>query len=116
METLQLRKVNKTKINVPKASPPKNSENKRGKDSDFETEGGLFTIQVFASRNRKNANILVKKLEKDGFKDAFIFKHSAGSKTLYRVRVGKIKRVETKMLAKKLKELKYIDSVQVTRF
>ncbi|HHZ86137.1 MAG TPA: SPOR domain-containing protein, partial [Candidatus Lambdaproteobacteria bacterium] len=42
--------------------------------------------------------------------------HTAGNKTLYRVRVGKIKRSETNNLANKLKELKFIDSVQVTRF
>ncbi|MDP7554689.1 MAG: hypothetical protein QGF31_00735 [Nitrospinota bacterium] len=45
-----------------------------------------------------------------------MFKHTAGSKTLYRVRVGKIKHSETNNLANKLKELKFIDSVQVTRF
>ena len=109
-------KVNKSKITIHKASPPKISDNKRGKNSDFKTGGGLFTIQVFASRNRKNANALVEKLEKDGFNDAFIFKHSAGKKTLFRVRVGKVKRAETKILANKLKKLKYIDSVQVTPF
>ena len=51
-----------------------------------------YTIQVFASRNHQNAKILVEKLKKSGFKKAFIFKHTAGSKTLYRVRVGKLER------------------------
>jgi len=75
-----------------------------------------YTIQVLASRKHANAKKLVEKLKKNGFKDAFIFKHTAGNKTLYRVRVGKIKRSETNNLANKLKELKFIDSVQVTRF
>ena len=75
-----------------------------------------YTIQVFASRKHANAKNLLEKLKKNGFKDAFIFKHSAGNKTLYRVRVGKIKRSETNNLVNKLKELKFIDSVQVTHF
>jgi len=75
-----------------------------------------YTIQVLASRKHANAKNLLEKLKKNGFKDAFIFKHSAGNKTLYRVRVGKIKRSETNNLANKLKELKFINSVQITRF
>jgi len=75
-----------------------------------------YTIQVLASRKHANAKNLLEKLKQNGFKDAFIFKHTAGNKTLYRVRVGKIKRSETNNLANKLKELKFIDSVQVTRF
>jgi cell division septation protein DedD len=75
-----------------------------------------YTIQVLASRKHANAKNLLEKLKKNGFSDAFIFKHSAGNKTLYRVRVGKIKRSETNNLANKLKELKFINSVQVTRF
>ena len=75
-----------------------------------------YTIQVFASRNHQNAKILVGKLKKSGYKEAFIFKHTAGSKTLYRVRVGKLERSKTQKFANDLKKLKYIDSVQVTRF
>ncbi len=75
-----------------------------------------YTIQVFASRKHENAKKLVEKLKENGFEDAFIFKHTAGSKTLYRVRVGKVERSETKELADKLKNLKFIESVQVTRF
>ena len=80
------------------------------------TEDATYTIQVFASRKHENAKKLVEKLKANGFEDAFIFKHTAGSKTLYRVRVGKVARSETKKLADKLKNLKYIESVQVTRF
>ena len=79
-------------------------------------KAAAYTIQVFASRNHQNAKILVGKLKKSGFKEAFIFKHTAGSKTLYRVRVGKLERSETQKFANELKKLKYIDSVQVTRF
>jgi len=75
-----------------------------------------YTIQVLASRKHANAKILVEKLKQNGFKDAFIFKQTAGNKTLYRVRVGKIKRSETNNVANKLKELKCSNSVQVTRF
>ena len=80
------------------------------------TEDAAYTIQVFASRKHENAKKLVEKLKGNGFEDAFIFKHTAGSKTLYRVRVGKVERSETKELADKLKNLKFIESVQVTRF
>ena len=80
------------------------------------TEDAAYTIQVFASRKHENAKKLVEKLKANGFEDAFIFKHTAGSKTLYRVRVGKVARSETKKLADKLKNLKYIESVQVTSF
>ena len=80
------------------------------------TVDAAYTIQVFASRKHENAKKLVEKLKANGFGDAFIFKHTAGSKTLYRVRVGKVARSETKKLADKLKNLKYIESVQVTRF
>ena len=79
-------------------------------------EDASYTIQVFASRKHENAKVLVEKLKKSGFDDAFIFKHTAGSNTLYRVRVGKVERSKTKELAEKLKKLKFIQSVQVTRF
>ncbi len=79
-------------------------------------EDASYTIQVFASRKHENAKVLVEKLKSSGFDDAFIFKHTAGSNTLYRVRVGKVERSKTKELAEKLKNLKFIQSVQVTRF
>ena len=107
--------VVKKSVPVPKTVVPKKPDNvkipvvKSKKDA-------TYTIQVFASRKHANAKNLLEKLKQNGFKDAFIFKHTAGNKTLYRVRVGKIKRSETKNLANKLKELKFIDSVQVTRF
>ena len=107
--------VVKKSVPVPKTVVPKKPDNvkipvvKSKKDA-------TYTIQVLASRKHANAKNLLEKLKKNGFKDAFIFKHSAGNKTLYRVRVGKIKRSETNNLTNKLKELKFINSVQVTRF
>ena len=107
--------VVKKSVPVPKTVVPKKPDNvkipvvKSKKDA-------TYTIQVLASRKHANAKILLEKLKQNGFKDAFIFKHTAGSKTLYRVRVGKINRSETNNLANKLKELKFIDSIQVTRF
>ena len=107
--------VVKKSVPVPKTVVPKKPDNvkipvvKSKKDV-------TYTIQVLASRKHANAKNLLEKLKQNGFKDAFIFKHTAGSKTLYRVRVGKINRSETNNLANKPKELKFIDSVQVTRF
>ena len=107
--------VVKKSVPVPKTVVPKKPDNvkipvvKSKKDA-------TYTIQVLASRKHANAKNLLEKLKQNGFKDAFIFKHTAGNKTLYRVRVGKIKRSETNNLTNKLKELKFIDSVQVTRF
>ena len=107
--------VVKKSVPVPKTVVPKKLDNvkipvvKSKKDA-------TYTIQVLASRKHASAKNLLEKLKKNGFKDAFIFKHSAGNKTLYRVRVGKIKRSETNNLANKLKELKFINSVQVSRF
>ena len=107
--------VVKKSVPVPKTVVPKKPDNvkipvvKSKKDA-------TYTIQVLASRKHANAKILLEKLKQNGFKDAFNFKHTAGNKTLYRVRGGKIKRSETNNLTNKLKELKFIDSVRVTRF
>ena len=49
-----------------------------------------------------------------GFCDSLFL--AAGDKTLYRVRVGKLERSEIQTFMNELKELKFIDSVQVTRF
>ena len=137
-EKPRLVKPEKPRTNIPKVSKPKisNSDKKViGKENQPKLKSQLlkrsskskeikpkiaktktYTIQVFASRNQQNAKILLEKLKKSGFKDAFIFKHSAGNKTLYRVRVGKLLRSETKKFVNDLKKLKFIDSVQVTRF
>ena len=49
-----------------------------------------------------------------GFCDSLLF--TAGGKSLYWVRVGKLERSEIQTFMNELKELKFIDSVQVTRF
>jgi len=107
--------ISKKQQPVPKADVPESPEKLKKPVAKIK-KAVAYTIQVFASRNHKNAKNLVEKLKKSGFKEAFIFKHTAGSKTLYRVRVGKLERSETQKFAKELKKLKYIDSVQVTRF
>ena len=107
--------VVKKSVPVPKILLPKIPEKTKITVVKSKTNG-TYTIQVLASRKHANAKILVEKLKQNGFNDAFIFKHTAGSKTLYRVRVGKINLSETDNLANKLKKLKFIDSVQVTRF
>ena len=107
--------VVKKSVPVPKTLLPKIPEKTKITVVKSKTNG-TYTIQVLASRKHANAKILVEKLKQNGFNDAFIFKHTAGSKTLYRVRVGKINLSETDNLANKLKKLKFIDSVQVTRF
>jgi len=107
--------VGKKSVRPPKVDTPKSSLNEITSVTESKKDA-TYTIQVFASRKHANAKMLVEKLKKNGFDDAFIFKHTAGSKTLYRVRVGKIELSKTKNLANKLKKLKYIDSVQVTRF
>ena len=86
------------------------------KPSGATTIDNAYTIQVFASRKHENAKKLVEKLKESGFEDSFIFKHTAGGNTLYRVRVGKVELSKTKELAEKLKNMKYIQSVQINRF
>ena len=105
--------VVKKSVPVPKTLLPKIPEKTKITVVKSKTNG-TYTIQVLASRKHANAKILVEKLKQNGFNNAFIFKHTAGSKTLYRV--GKINLSETDNLANKLKKLKFIDSVQVTRF
>ena len=107
--------ISKKQDPAPKADVPESLEKLKQPVTKIK-KAAAYTIQVFASRNHQNAKILVEKLKKSGFKEAFIFKHTAGSKTLYRVRVGKLERSETQKFADKLKKLKYIDSVQITRF
>ncbi len=53
-----------------------------------------YTIQVYASRKRGNAISMVEELKKNGFEDAFIWKHVIGGKAVFRVRVGRLERSE----------------------
>ena len=107
--------VGKKSVPAPKVDTPQSPENANIPAAET-NKNPTYTIQVLASRKHANAKKLVEKLKKTGFEDTFIFKHTAGSKTIYRVRVGNIGLSETKNLANKLKKLKYIDSVHVTRF
>jgi hypothetical protein len=76
-----------------------------------------YTVQVFSGRSKRNAEKLVRKLKDVGFPGSYIFKHiTADSKSLYRVRVGRMKKPEINNLARRIKTLKFIDSTQVTRF
>ena len=76
-----------------------------------------YTVQVFSGRSKRNAEKLVRRLKDEGFPDSYIFKHiTADSKSLYRVRVGRMKKPQINNLARRIKSLKFIDSTQVTRF
>ncbi len=76
-----------------------------------------YTVQVFAARNKKNSERMVQRLKKNGFQKAYIFKYvTSDKKALYRVRVGRMRKVQADSLAKELKSLEFIDSVQVIRY
>ena len=52
-----------------------------------------------------------------GFPGAYIFKHiTSDSKSLFRVRVGRMGKPDINSLARRIKTLKFIESTQVTRF
>ena len=76
-----------------------------------------YTVQVFSASNKKNAEKIVQRLKKNGYPGAYIFKYiTADSKSLYRVRVGRMNKPEINKLARRIKQLDFIDSTQVTRF
>ena len=76
-----------------------------------------YTIQVFSGRSKRNAEKLVQRLKDEGFPGAYIFKHiTSDSKSLYRVRVGRMGKPDINSLARRIKTLKFIESTQVTRF
>ena len=78
---------------------------------------GNYTVQVFTSGSRNRANELLKKLKKHGFYDTYIHTYiSVDQRTLYRVRVGKATKDESIKLSKNLKNLEFIDQVQVIKF
>ncbi|MBC8258355.1 MAG: SPOR domain-containing protein [SAR324 cluster bacterium] len=107
--------VTKKTVTIPVSKSPKSPQVVKSPVAQSKKEVA-YTIQVLASRKQANAKKLVEKLKKNGFEQAFIYKHTAGSKTLYRVRVGNLNRSGAKKLADQLKKLKFIDSVHVTRF
>ena len=76
-----------------------------------------YTVQVFSGRSKRNAEKLVQRLKDKGFQGAYIFKHiTSDSKSLYRVRVGRMGKPDINSLARRIKTLKFIESTQVTRF
>ena len=105
-------------VDIPEAKTPKKPIVKVKPIKKLSKPGPVeYTVQVFSGRSKRNAENLVKRLKNEGFPGSYIFKHiTADSKSLYRVRVGRMKKPEINNLARKIKSLKFIDSTQVTRF
>jgi hypothetical protein len=105
-------------VDIPETKPPKKPSAKIKPVKKVSKPGMVeYTVQVFSGRSKRNAEKLVRRLKDEGFPGAYIFKHiTADSKSLYRVRVGRMKKPEINTLARRIKSLKFIDSTQVTRF
>ena len=77
---------------------------------------GTYTLQVFTSNNKKKAETLVKRLKENGYLEAYLNPYvSDDNQNLFRVRVGKVSKESAETLAVKLKQLDYIENVQITR-
>ncbi len=77
---------------------------------------GIYTLQVFTSSNKQRAETLVKRLKESGYLEAYLNPYVTEDKqTLYRVRVGKTNKDSAESLANKLKQLDFIETVQITR-
>lgn len=75
-----------------------------------------YTVQVFSSKLRKNAEEVLNQLRDQGFPDAYIHTHiNPDNSVLYRVRVGKVPKEQAEDRAFELRRLNFIDSVQITR-
>ena len=75
-----------------------------------------YTVQVFSSKLRKNAEDMLNQLREKGFPDAYIHTHiNQDNNVLYRVRVGKVPKDKAEDRAFELRRLNFIDSVQITR-
>jgi cell division septation protein DedD len=75
-----------------------------------------YTVQVFSSKLRKNAEDVLNQLREKGFPDAYIHTHiNQDNSVLYRVRVGKVPKDKAEDRAFELRRLNFIDSVQITR-
>ena len=105
-------------VDIPDAKPPKKPLLKVKKvQSVSKPEPVEYTVQVFSGRSKRNAEKLVQRLKDKGFPGAYIFKHiTSDSKSLYRVRVGRMGKPDINSLARRIKTLKFIESTQVTRF
>ena len=75
-----------------------------------------YTVQVFSSKLRKNAEDVLNQLREKGFPDAYIHTHiNQDNGVLYRVRVGKVSKNKAEDRAFELRRLDFINSVQITR-
>ena len=75
-----------------------------------------YTVQVFSSKLRKNAEDMLNMLRDRGFADAYIHTHiNPDNSVLYRVRVGKVTKEQAEQRAFDLRRLNFVDSIQITR-
>jgi cell division septation protein DedD len=75
-----------------------------------------YTVQVFSSKLRKNAEDMLNMLRDRGFPDAYIHTHiNPDNSVLYRVRVGKASKEQAEDRAFQLRNLNFVDSIQITR-
>ncbi len=72
-----------------------------------------YTVQVFSSRNQRNARGLMLQLKKKGFAAYLNQFQAPGKQTWYRVRVGRTSRDEAKSLAKRLKAESNLHNSQI---
>ena len=90
---------------VTKPKPPKPLEDQ-----------ARYTIQVFSSRKRANAERVMAKLKRNGFPEAYINRYeSADKRVLYRVRVGKLDKTKAETESLRLRQLDFIEAAQITR-
>jgi len=94
-----------------------NEENMESVDQARPSEpSSSYTVQVFSSKLRKNAEDVLNQLREKGFPDAYIHTHiNQDNSVLYRVRVGKVPKDKAEDRAFELRRLNFIDSVQITR-
>ena len=71
---------------------------------------------MFSSRKRTNAEVVSKRLRRNGFPDTYIDRYeSADKRVLYRVRVGELDKTKAQAEALRLQQLDFIESAQITR-
>ena len=76
-----------------------------------------YTVQVFSSTFRKNAEDVLTLLREKDFSDAYIHTHiNQDNSVLHQVRVGKVPKEEAEDRAFDLRRLDFIDSAQIIRF
>ncbi len=93
---------------VPPAPPPV-----QARPAPLEKE--LFTVQVFSSRQRKNARDLMERLRKQGFGAYMNQFQGSDGQTWFRVRVGKNGRSGAEKLVKRLREKAKMKAPRIIR-